>query len=246
MFTLNLQKSEKPEAAPSTKPPKKFWDENYAVIKQGLKEAHPDWEDDKLDEMTRKTLGNTWYNQMSGQKRKATREAEGKEYGKAEKSIFNFDMLKSGYGNRPMYRAVRVEQLKWDPAVVVDSYDGDGRFIERCVCTAPELLKAPGKYDKETFRIMLHNLSGERWDDFNKRVQLIIQVAKELDKKCKEEERVRKETEKKRMEDYAVKTGEEPPTYNEQKEYFFGKSFIALATDEEMEIPELGEVEEDA
>lgn len=56
MFKLNLQKSLKPKTEPSFDPPKSWLDENYPIIRDGLKKACPDWSDDKLDEITRKTL----------------------------------------------------------------------------------------------------------------------------------------------------------------------------------------------
>jgi hypothetical protein len=59
-------------------PPSGFWNEKLSKIKQSLKDAHPDWTPETLDDRARKTLGDVWYNKMSPEDRQTqTKKYEG-------------------------------------------------------------------------------------------------------------------------------------------------------------------------
>ena len=51
------------------KPPDKWFDEKSKVIRKSLKEAHPTWGKSKLEEKTRETVGDLWFNKLTESKR---------------------------------------------------------------------------------------------------------------------------------------------------------------------------------
>lgn len=76
--------------------PKEWWDRKTKEVRAGLKKAHPKWADKTLDDQTRKTVGNLWFNELSDAKRKEIlEEAEGNPHpknnpkGDKKGSVFN-------------------------------------------------------------------------------------------------------------------------------------------------------------
>ncbi|HKT22505.1 MAG TPA: DUF6582 domain-containing protein [Nitrososphaerales archaeon] len=52
------------------RPPKGWWDKTYTKVRQSLKSAHPEWKDETLEDRTRMTVGDIWYNKLSPEKKK--------------------------------------------------------------------------------------------------------------------------------------------------------------------------------
>ena len=78
-----------------TTPPKAWFDEKYSEIKTSLKDAHPDWSQETLDERTRRTVGDLWYNKLSEQEReKILREYESES--KTRKEFEDYDKMIMG------------------------------------------------------------------------------------------------------------------------------------------------------
>lgn len=76
-------------------PPKGWFDEKYSEIKKSLKDAHPDWTPETLDERSRRTVGDLWYNKLSEQEReKVLREYEGES--KTRKEFEEYDKMMTG------------------------------------------------------------------------------------------------------------------------------------------------------
>jgi len=219
------------DKVPSTKPPKDWWDKHFPVVRAGLKKAHADWDDKKLDEMARATLGNTWHNEMSTKSKKETREAEGKKYGEppVKKSFMNGLTLRKAL----KYQAVQEYEFKTQPVVVADCYE-NGTFKEREIVTAPDVLAAPDRYDVRTFMLMIHALSSDTWNNQPKRLELISTLAGELQERAKEEEKARKELEKKAG-GIPEKGAVGPSNWELKDKFFFGKSMIWMPVEEEEE-----------
>ena len=58
-------------------PPGQWFNKTSTKVKQSLKDAHPDWSEETLEERTRETVGDIWYNKLSQEERdKITRKYE--------------------------------------------------------------------------------------------------------------------------------------------------------------------------
>lgn len=138
----------------------------------------------------------------------------------------NFGLLQFGkiQKSKHSYTGQSVEELSYNPAIIVTEYDKKGSFVETKICTAPMIFEEPDNYNDECFWLLIQNLSKNKWNKTEKRLDFIEDSVKELQKRDKER--------KKKAKEYADLKVSEPmkaESYDLREKFFWGaKSFYGV------------------
>ena len=79
-----------------------------------------------------------------------------------------------------------------EPAIIVDRFDKDGKFVSKEVHTVVSILEDPDKYDSRTFWLLIERLS-RGWDDEEDRIEAIEEILKLIKKRAQEIKKAREE-----------------------------------------------------
>lgn len=122
------------------------------------------------------------------------------------------------------YTGQNVETLSYNPAIIVTEYDKSGKFVETKLCTAPMIFEEPEAYDDQCYWLLMQNLSKDKWNNTEKRLDFIEDSVKELQKRDKER--------KKKAKEYAdMKLNDSPKaeSFDQREKFFWGaKSFYGV------------------
>ncbi len=61
------------------RPPRDWFNETFKEVKQSLRDAHPDWKEETLEDKARQTVGDIWYNKLSPEKKQELVKKEGQD-----------------------------------------------------------------------------------------------------------------------------------------------------------------------
>jgi hypothetical protein len=205
-------------------PPKHWLDKHRPAVIEGLKKAHPDWDDKKCEEMANTTLGNTWYHEMDAKKKKEIVD-EKKE--PVKKSMFSG--VSFGGRQKAHYEGRNIESLRWDPAILAEFYDENGKFEKFVIVTFPEMLKEIGRYDTQCLALMIHSLTENGNVRNSEAVEKFATEIRQREVKAEEARKRAAEASGQRIEG---EKPSEPSNWELKRKYLMGKSVMNLALPE--------------
>ena len=200
-------------------------DVEYQALRAGIKKAHPDWEEEKIEAACSKTIKKSLYDSDDEKARPGVR-----------LPVLQKAVAKKRTGPKYIGPWDHNKVLERIPAIVVECYDKKGDFDGFEVHTPLMVSKQVGEYNDQALWDIVHVLCYDFYSEEKKRAEFAAKFIAELQKRIAKREEEAKERE--------MKTDgsevHEPSNYQRKKDMTFGKSvyFIPAEADIQEEVEE--------